>query len=82
MLRRKPTRIELKRDDLEEYEKAKEVWAKQNETSKIDVEQSDMTPKLKFANVLTESEKIARVHERIGLVKPDVVPSDGTTHFL
>lgn len=80
MLRRKPTRIELKRDDLEEYEKAKELWSKENETlNKSKIDESEQTP---ISNVLTESERIARVQERIGYIKPDVVPSDGTSHFL
>jgi hypothetical protein len=78
MLRRKSTRIELKRDDLDEYEKAKEMWTKSNE-SVSDKKGLSGTP---ASNMLREAERIARVHERIGYIKPQVVPSDGTTHFL
>lgn len=78
MLRRKPTRIELKRDDLDEYEKAKETWAKSTESGS-DKKGLNDTP---APDMLTESERIAKVQERIGYIKPQVVPSDGTSHFL
>ena len=74
MLRRKPTRIELRRDDLEEYEKAKKTWikdAKKQEEVKI-----DDTPV-----GLNDPRRITKIHERIGY-NPQTVPSDGTTTLV
>lgn len=78
MLRRKPTRIELKGEDVEEFEKAKKMWTK--DTKKEDEE-------VKAQNVLDDSllalndpKRISKIHERIGY-KPETVPSDGTTTF-
>lgn len=79
MLRRKPTRIELRGEDVEEYEKAKKLWTK-------DVKKDEET--VKGQSLLDDSplplndpKRISKIHERIGY-KPDTVPSDGTTTFL
>ena len=79
MLRRKATRIELRGEDVEEYEKAKKMWTKdvkkEEEVSKGQriLDDSPMP--------LNDPQRIAKIHERIGY-KPDTVPSDGTTTFL
>lgn len=61
MLRRHPTRIELKLDDLEEFEEKKQERKQQQSASTIGAEfktpdQSAMTPKTKRE----------MIHERIG----------------
>ena len=79
MLRRKPTRIELRGEDVEEYEKAKKLWAKdikKNEEPGKDQSLLDDSPL-----PLNDPKRISKIHERIGY-KPDTVPSDGTTTFL
>ena len=80
MLRRKPTRIELKRDDLDEYEKAKVTWGKNTESGSE--KKAGLNGTTTATGMMTESERIAKVQERIGYIKPQVVPSDGTSHFL
>ena len=77
MLRTKPTRIELKREDLDEYEKVK----KEREKVKKDGSLDQLAGKMEPTAPLTEAEKIAKVHERIGY-QPDSVPSDGTVHMM
>ena len=71
MLSRKPTRIELKREDLEEYEKAKKLWEKDIKKSVND--EAKGTPP---SQVLDTPERLARIHERIGY-NPQTVPSEG-----
>lgn len=79
MLRRKPTRIELKGEDVEEYEKAKKMWM-------VDTKKEDEDAKVQ--SLLDDSpipfndpKRISKIQERIGY-KPEIVPSDGTTTFL
>ena len=76
MLSRKPTRIELKREDLEEYEKAKKLWAR--DSKKSGSEESKGTPP---AQLMNTAERLAKIHERIGY-NPQTVPSDGNIHLL
>lgn len=80
MLRRKPTRIELRGEDVEEYEKAKKMWTKDTKTEDEGAKiQSllDDSPPMAF----NDPKRISKIHERIGY-KPETVPSDGTTTFL
>lgn len=82
MLRRKPTRIELRGEDLEEYEKMKKLWSKD---SKKDEEAAKAQSFLGMNDdspmPLNDPKRISKIHERIGY-KPDTVPSDGTVTFL
>ena len=83
MLRRKPTRIELRGEDVEEYEKAKKLWMK---VIKKDNEKEGEPSKGQslFDDSplpLNDPKRILKIHERIGY-KPDTVPSDGTATFL
>lgn len=79
MLRRKPTRIELRGEDVEEYEKAKKVWTKDiKKNEEADKGQSllDDSPL-----PLNDPKRISKIHERIGF-KPDTVASDGANTYL
>lgn len=79
MLRRKPTRIELRGEDVEEYEKAKKVWTKDiKKDEEADKGQSllDDSPL-----PLNDPKRISKIHERIGF-KPDAVVSDGANTYL
>lgn len=79
MLRRKPTRIELRGEDVEEYEKAKKVWTKDiKKDEEADKGQSllDDSPL-----PLNDPKRISKIHERIGF-KPDAVASDGANTYL
>ena len=79
MLRRKPTRIELRGEDVEEYEKAKKMWTK--ETEKKEEDDSKLESLLDDSPMAyNDPKRIAKVHERIGY-KPETVPSDGTATF-
>jgi len=72
MLRRHPTRIELKLEDLEEFEEKKQERKQQNNASTSDMatpDQSNITPKTKRD----------MIHERIGydpqpLLQPSRLP--------
>ena len=72
MLRRKPTRIELRGEDVEEYEKAKKMWTKETEKK----EEDDS----KLESLLDDSPMAYNDPKRIGY-KPETVPSDGTATF-
>ena len=76
MLRRKPTRIELKGEDVEEYEKAKEMWDKEKEKEEKGAKTQSLLDDSLLA--LNDPKRISKIHERIGY-KPETVPSDGTT---
>ena len=78
MLRRKPTRIELKGEDVEEYEKAKKMWTKDTKKEDEDVKAQSLLDDSLLA--LNDPKRISKIHERIGY-KPETVPSDGTTAF-
>ena len=78
MLRRKPTRIELKGEDVEEFEKAKKMWTK--DTKKEDEEGKAQNVLDDSLLALNDPKRISKIHERIGY-KPETVPSDGTTTF-
>ena len=73
MLRRqKPTRIELKRSDVEEYEqKAREIAM--NLGRKDSLEPLESLPS-------TAAQRQAEIHNRIGY-KPQSVPSDGASNI-
>ena len=76
MLRRKLTRIQLNRDDMQEYENVKKQLAAKN-GNKSSSEQNSFI----MVEPRSEEERIAEVHRRIGY-KPEVVPSDGTERML
>ena len=78
MLRRKPTRIELRGEDVEEYEKAKTMWTKDTKKENADVKVQSLLDDSLLA--LNDPKRISKIHERIGY-KPETVPSDGTTTF-
>jgi len=78
MLRRKPTRIELKGEDVEEYEKAKKMWTKDTKKEDEDVKVQSLLDDSLLA--LNDPKRISKIQERIGY-KPETVPSDGTTTF-
>lgn len=79
MLRRKPTRIELRGEDVEEYEKAKKMWSTDTKKGDEDTKVESLLDDSPMA--FNDPKRISKVHERIGY-KPDTVPSDGTTTFL
>lgn len=76
MLRRKPTRIELRQEDRDEYEKARKLWSKEPQK----VEESTQFNGIPAYLSLNDPARIARVHERIGF-NAQAVPSDGTTQL-
>lgn len=76
MLRRKLTRIQLCRDDIEEYDAIKRQnlakSRREHQTSN-----SNAINELKK----TQSERVAEVHRRIGY-QPETVPADGTQRLV
>lgn len=81
MLRRKPTRIELRGEDIEEYEKVKKLWAKDPKKDEEASKAQSFLGNDDSPMPLNDPKRILRIHERIGY-KPDTVPSDGTVTFL
>lgn len=81
MLRRKPTRIELRGEDIEEYEKVKKLWAKDPKKDQEAAKAQSFLGNDDSPMPLNDPKRILRIHERIGY-KPDTVPSDGTVTFL
>ena len=81
MLRRKPTRIELRGEDIEEYEKVKKLWAKDPKKDEEAAKAQSFLGNDDSPMPLNDPKRILRIHERIGY-KPDTVPSDGTVTFL
>ena len=79
MLRRKLTRIQLSRDDMEEYETVKKQWAEKKQTANT-TNEAKLTGQT-VPGRLNDAERIAEVHRRIGY-KPDNVPSDRTERML
>ena len=77
MLRRKPTRIELKQEDREEYDKAKLLWSKEVQKTDESTRVNDSTP---LFTGLNDPARVARIQERIGFTA-QAVPSDGTTQL-
>ena len=78
MLRRKPTRIELKLDDLEEYDQLKKEKAeleKKKEPSVLPEENTNITP--------TQKAVREAIHERIGITfEPQPLPQPSRLHHL
>ena len=81
MLRRKPTRIELRGEDIEEYEKVKKLWAKDPKKDEEAAKAQSFLGNDDSPMPLKDAKRILKIHERIGY-KPDTVPSDGTVTFL
>uniref|UniRef100_A0A0B7ANG9 Anaphase-promoting complex subunit CDC26 n=1 Tax=Arion vulgaris TaxID=1028688 RepID=A0A0B7ANG9_9EUPU len=69
MLRRKPTRIELKMSDLEEYETVKKEREAAAKTSKVDL---NLTPEM-----FTAKNRMEIIHARIGY-DPKPLPQPST----
>lgn len=81
MLRRKLTRIQLSRDDIQEYERVKrEKLAKSKANNQLD---SAVSSAVIFPprGRQTQQERVAEVHRRIGY-QPDNVPTDGTQRIM
>ncbi|XP_068104797.1 anaphase-promoting complex subunit CDC26 [Hyperolius riggenbachi] len=79
MLRRKPTRLELKLDDIEEFEsirKELENRKKQREEVDLSVGDSDAAISLSVDSKTREQ----TIHDRIGY-KPQPKPNSHTTQF-
>lgn len=82
MIRRKLTRIQLSRDDMEEYETVKKQWAEAKQTANTTNAGNDIPiPGQSAPGRLNDAERIGEVHRRIGY-KPDNVPSDRTERML
>ena len=78
MLRRKLTRIQFSRDDIEEYEKVKrERQAKTKAESQV----VNANPSSTNFPRQTQVERVAEVHRRIGY-QPENVPSDGMQRIM
>ena len=80
MLRRKLTRIQFSRDDIEEYERVKREKLAKNKANT----QPDSTAgagSLPVRARQTQQERIAEVHRRIGY-QPDDVPADGAQRIM
>lgn len=80
MLRRKLTRIQFSRDDIEEYERVKREKIAKN---KANTQPDSTASAASFAvrGRQTQQERIAEVHRRIGY-QPDNVPADGAQRIM
>ncbi|XP_069465916.1 anaphase-promoting complex subunit CDC26 [Ambystoma mexicanum] len=78
MLRRKPTRLELKLDDIEEFESIR----KDLESRKKQREDADLVSCADGAIGITSDHKSREqmIHDRIGY-KPQPKPTNNPTHF-
>ena len=77
MLRRKLTRIQFSRDDIEEFEAVKRKRLAQNKTEN----QPNENTNIPVHGRQTQEERIAEVHRRIGY-QPENVPADGTQRIM
>lgn len=77
MLRRKLTRIQLSRDDIEEYEAVKREKLAKNKTEN----QLNSATNFPIQGRPTQEERVAEVHRRIGY-QPENVPADGTQRIM
>ena len=77
MLRRKLTRIQFSRDDIEEFEAVKRKKLAQNKTEN----QPNVNTNIPVHDRQTQEERIAEVHRRIGY-QPENVPADGTQRIM
>ena len=77
MLRRKLTRIQFSRDDIEEFESVKREKLAKNKT------ETQLNPNTNFPvrGRQTQEERVAEVHRRIGY-QPENVPADGTQRIM
>ncbi|XP_063792270.1 anaphase-promoting complex subunit CDC26 isoform X2 [Pseudophryne corroboree] len=79
MLRRKPTRLELKLDDIEEFESIrKDLESRKKQRDEVDLSASESD-----ANVPLSVDSKTReqtIHDRIGY-KPQPKPNSHTTQF-
>jgi hypothetical protein len=78
MLRRKLTRIQFSRDDIEEFEAVKREKLAQN---KAESQPNASTSNYPVRGRQTQEERIAEVHRRIGY-QPENVPADGTQRIM
>lgn len=77
MLRRKLTRIQLSRDDIEEYETIKRERLAKNKAETAPVNLTTLPARSKQSH----EERIAEVQRRIGY-QPENVSSDGTQRMM
>lgn len=82
MLWRKLIRIELRGEDLEEYEKMKKFWSKDLKKDEEVVKvQSFLGINDDLLMLFNDFKRILKIYERIGY-KLDIVLSDGIVMFL
>lgn len=76
----KPTRIELKKSDLDDYYKKKQedAAAKLAQQSADDSQMSDNIPNAGPSTSSNPKARQAEIRRRLGFT-PDIVPNDGTT---
>ncbi|KAG9472537.1 anaphase-promoting complex subunit CDC26 [Eleutherodactylus coqui] len=79
MLRRKPTRLELKLDDIEEFESIrKDLESRKKQREEVDLSSSEPDPGAPLSADLKAREQT--IHDRIGY-KPQPKPNSHTTQF-
>ncbi|XP_062844810.1 anaphase-promoting complex subunit CDC26 [Trichomycterus rosablanca] len=81
MLRRKPTRLELKLDDTEEFESVKkEIESRKKQREEVDVVGVATTSDMSGAAGTSEGKIREQIHERIGY-KPHPKPNTLSSFF-
>ncbi|XP_053329805.1 anaphase-promoting complex subunit CDC26 isoform X2 [Spea bombifrons] len=80
MLRRKPTRLELKLDDIEEFESIKKDLEQQQQQQREEVDLSATEPEAAVSLSTDPKSREQTVHERIGY-KPQPKPNSHATQF-
>ncbi|XP_073414408.1 anaphase-promoting complex subunit CDC26 [Dendrobates tinctorius] len=80
MLRRKPTRLELKLDDIEEFENIrKDLESRKKQREEVDLSSSE--PDATAVPLSTDTKtREQTIHDRIGY-KPQPKPNSHTTQF-
>ncbi|XP_044124257.1 anaphase-promoting complex subunit CDC26 [Bufo gargarizans] len=78
MLRRKPTRLELKLDDIEEFESIrKDLESRKKQREEVDLSSSEADA---ASAPLSADSRTQTIHDRIGY-KPQPKPNSHTTQF-
>ena len=77
MLRRKLTRIQFSRDDIEEYERIKREKLAKNKTETTNTSLTNFPVRGRQ----TQEERVVEVHRRIGY-QPENVPADGAQRIM
>ncbi|XP_073496656.1 anaphase-promoting complex subunit CDC26 [Phyllobates terribilis] len=80
MLRRKPTRLELKLDDIEEFENIrKDLESRKKQREEVDLSSSEQDAAAVLLSADTKTRE-QTIHDRIGY-KPQPKPNSHTTQF-